>query len=75
VCSYAKIEGKFNLYLVGLMVSLKCILCSSTHGERRMDGSFGFSGYFTTTLEGLGLYKSSAPGLVSGAPILQWNLI
>jgi hypothetical protein len=40
-------------------------------GKRRIDGSFGFSRYFITILEGLGLYKPSAPGVVSGAPILQ----
>jgi hypothetical protein len=37
---------------------------------RRMDGSFGLSRCFTIILGGLGLYKPSAPGLVSDAPIL-----
>jgi hypothetical protein len=71
VLLYAQIEGEFSLYLVGPLVPLKYILCSPTHWKRRMDGSFGFSGCFTIILGGLGLYKPSAPGLVSDALILS----
>jgi len=33
-----------------------------------MDGSFGFSKYFTITLGGLDFYKASAPGFSVGCP-------
>jgi hypothetical protein len=36
-------------------------------GKRRMHGFFGFSRCFTIILGGLGLYKPSAPDLVSDA--------
>jgi hypothetical protein len=52
---YAQIEGEFSIYLMGPMVSLKYMLCTPTHGKRRMDGSFGFSGCFIIILGGLGL--------------------
>ena len=67
---YAQIKGEFSLYLVGLMVSLKCMLCSPTH-EKNEDGWFlWISRCFTIILGVLGLYKPSAPGLLSNALIL-----
>jgi hypothetical protein len=42
--------------------------------ESRMDGFLGFSGCFTIILGILGLYKPSASGLVSNAPILGTGL-
>ena len=73
VLLYAQIEGEFSLYLMGLMVSLKYMLSSPTHGKRRMDGSFGFFGCFTIIL-GLGLYKPSVPSLMLNTPILLVEL-
>ena len=67
VLLYAQIEGEFSIYLVGLIVYLKYMLSSPTHGKRRMDSSFGFSGCFTVILGGLALYKPSAPGLMLNA--------
>ena len=70
VLLHAQIEGEFSLYLVGLMVSLKCMLCSPTH-EKKEDGWFlWISRCFTIILGVLDLYKPSAPSLVSNAPNL-----
>ena len=67
---YAQIKGEFSLYLVGLMVSLKCMLCSPTH-EKKEDGWFlWISRCFTIILGVLGLYKPSVFGLLSNVPIL-----
>ena len=72
---YAQIEGEFSLYLVGLRVSLRYMLCSLTHWRKKnIKGGWMVPmeslGIPKAILGGLGLYKPSAPGLLSNAPIL-----
>jgi len=72
---YAQIEVKFSLYLVGLIVSFKFIMSGLTHWRKKnIKGGWIVSmeslGTPKVILGGLSLYKSSAPGLVSDAPIL-----
>ena len=70
VLLYAQIKGGFSLYLVGLMVSLKYMLSSPTHGKGGWMVPLHSLGAPKIILGGLGLYKPSAPGLVSDALIL-----
>ena len=70
VLLYAQIEGEFSLYLMGLMVSLKYMLCSPTHGKGEDGWFIWISRCFIIILGVLGLYKPSAPGLLLNAPII-----
>ena len=74
VLLYAQIEGKLSLYLVRLMVSFKFILNSLTHWRKKnINGRWMVPmeslGIPKAILGGLGLYKPSAPSLLSNAPI------
>ena len=52
------------------MIVLSHTLEKEEH-QRRMDGSFGFSGCFTIILGGLGLYKPSSPNLMLNDPLVE----
>ena len=78
---YAQIEAESDLYLVRLMVCFKVhVEQSHTHWKKK-NIKRGWMvpmeslGAPKVILGVLGLYKPSAPGLVSDAPILQWNWI
>ena len=71
VLLHAQIEGEFSLYLMRLMSSFKFILNSFTHWRKKnIKGEWMVPMESLGILGGLGLYKPSAPNLLSNAPIL-----
>jgi hypothetical protein len=51
-----------------------CLTLKKEECQKRMDGSFGFSGWSSVILGGLGLHTPSASGLILNAPILLVEL-
>ena len=71
VLLHAQIDGGVSLYLVRLMASFKFILNSLIHWRKKnIKRGWMVPMESLGILGGLGLYKPSAPNLLSNAPIL-----